>query len=82
MNTNDARGAVAASIVLDALIREATDPGSLQKLSRAAEVLFRILEDTDDPTRERLTDSIDALALVVTREIEKSKNEGRFPDYP
>ena len=83
MGNNDACGPVAASSVLDALVRDEAEPGYLQKFGDKAEVLFRVLGDAGDPTPERLVDSMNTLALIgeMCREIEKSKLENRFSSY-
>lgn len=84
MDINNACGPVAAYIVLDALIRDEEEPGYLKKVGEKAEVLFRILDDTDGQKHERFADSMETLALVgyIYREIERSKMEGRFSLYP
>jgi hypothetical protein len=84
MEDNDACGPVAASSVLDALVRDETEPGYLQKFGAKAEVLSRVLEDAGDPPPERLEDPMKTLALIgeICREIEKSKLNGRFSGYP
>ena len=53
-------------------------------MERNAEILFRILGDCEDITRERFKDCMETLALTgeLCRQIEKSKLEGQFSGYP
>ena len=74
----------ATAIVLAALVQDETEPGHLQKVERNAEILFRILGDCEDITRERLDDCMVTLQITgeLCRKIEESKLEGRFSGYP
>ena len=72
----------AAATVLSALVIDETEPGHLKRVERNAEILFRILSDSE--AQERLNDCSETLAIIgsLCREIEKSKIEGKFSSYP
>ena len=83
MNDNSVVWAsTAAATVLSALVIDETEPGHLQTVERNAEILFRILGDSE--AQGRLNDCSETLAIIgeLCREIERSKIEGRFSSYP
>ena len=70
--------------VLDALIKDKTEPGYLDEFERNAEVLLRVLDDANEQQRERLVDCRETLSIAgeICREIKGSKLQGRFQYYP
>ena len=71
----------AASAVLAALVQDETKPGHLERVARSAEILFRVLDECEDGTRERFSDCMETLQTIgeLCRKVEVSKLEGRLP---
>ena len=74
----------AASAVLAALVQDETKPGHLKKVARNAELLFRVLGECEDRTRERFSGCMETLETIgeLCRKVEVSKLEGQFPPRP
>ena len=82
MNDYNVCASTAAATVLSALVIDETEPGHLKRVERNAEILFRILSDSE--AQERLNDCSETLRIIgsLCSEIEKSKIEGKFSSYP